>query len=815
MRRIKRIPVFLLAGALLLSEAVYAAPETGAPAEEVAAELLRLEPREEAEVPVSVVDENGEAIPEAPASVSVGVCSEVKPELEGYDYVRATAGGDEIYAVGSFEDTLYYVPKEDTSTGLLLDGREIVLHYERHVETYEITYSTVLSYSGPETVEEGQSYSFTAAPDGKGKELAVTVNGTDISARGVLEDSGSGLTRYTVEDVREPQFVTITEMDVSGYVFSYEQKDILNGYISFPESGTSVQPGDALVFYLNSSEGEGWDYEAGRFRQWHLNGLEINGESVQVPSSYGTPYNPEEWKDIHAESVLSSGERVMVQLTKCWHDQGTPNRYKYEYTVTIENVYTDITVTGGNFKSSARDEIILKQLDGVDEIMGWDYAGESFKKGSLNQVYLQTGQWGNEFYFNLLTGYTNPEVTVLAGGVAHPEIQVWNVKDLEEVSLEGYQYQFNITDGLSDNVEVYISAEKKQYTVKYMIGEEEADVADEGTYTIFPEDSHETRIGGVPAYDRDKYIFEGWEYGGRVYQPDEVFRFTGDTTAGADENGVIRFTAKLIPIESSRYVPYTVQYWFQKEAGSDSYERNEKEYDDIKGYGIRGTTLFWYRVLSSSGRISGYVVDISRSDIRFELGSGPENILKIYFKVDSNHNGQPDEEEAWDPGGDSRPDSPDSGTGGDGSGDGDGLGGGDSLAEDSQEGGAPESGSVSVPAEQKNVKEILKEEILEEAETGETGAPGGTSDEITDSYVLAEVGSDSAPEEKRDKGEEAEIDDDETPLAGQQVQSRRCDFHRGILLAALVVSLLFILDGFRRKRKIRKLKEELEIRKGE
>ena len=94
-------------------------------------------------------------------------------------------------------------------------------------------------------------------------------------------------------------------------------------------------------------------------------------------------------------------------------------------------------------------------------------------------------------------------------------------------------------------------------------------------------------------------------------------------------------------------------------------------------------------------------------------------------------------------------------------------------------------------------------------------ADNDISDEITDSYVLAEVGSDSAPEEKRDKGEEAEIDDDETPLAGQQVQSRRCDFHRGILLAALVVSLLFIFDGFRRKRKIRKLKEELEIRKGE
>ena len=72
-------------------------------------------------------------------------------------------------------------------------------------------------------MEEGQSYSFTAAPDGKGKELAVTVNGTDISARGVLEDSGSGLTRYTVEDVREPPFVTISETDVSGYVLSYAQ----------------------------------------------------------------------------------------------------------------------------------------------------------------------------------------------------------------------------------------------------------------------------------------------------------------------------------------------------------------------------------------------------------------------------------------------------------------------------------------------------------------------------------------------------------------------------------------------------------------
>ena len=59
------------------------------------------------------------------------------------------------------------------------------------------------------------------------------------------------------------------------------------------------------------------------------------------------------------------------------------NRYN-EYTITVKNVYTDIEVTDGNFKNAERNEIILKRLDGVSDIIGWDNAEND---GQLNAYF--------------------------------------------------------------------------------------------------------------------------------------------------------------------------------------------------------------------------------------------------------------------------------------------------------------------------------------------------------------------------------------------------------------------------------------------
>ena len=150
----------------------------------------------------------------------------------------------------------------------------------------------------------------------------------------------------------------------------------------------------------------------------------------------------------------------------------------------VENVYTNITITDGNFKSAERTEIILKQLDGVEGIIGWDYADERYESGTINTVYQQTERSGNEFYFDLLPGYTNPTLKVLGNGV-EKNVPVVPYDQLDRpTSPRRYDYQFNIENNYGDNVEIYITSEAEEYQVIYDVNGNQTFVTDENIYTI-------------------------------------------------------------------------------------------------------------------------------------------------------------------------------------------------------------------------------------------------------------------------------------------------------------------------------------------
>lgn len=585
---------------------------------------------------VQFVDENNNPLQGAPSSVKAGTIEGIVSTIsfEGYDFVNATVNGDEIYSIGVVGDIWYYVPADDPNTGLLLGDSIIVFNYETHVETYTVSYNTSLYYEGPTSVREGESYSFTTRPSGKGKKLNVIVNDQDITDSGVVVDNATGLTRYTVEKVMGNQDVAITESDVETYTFTYNNDSIRQGDIRSPESGTAIEAGSTLEFTLRSDTWIGATDIDGH--EWHLNLLAINKEYVNVPTTFN--------EGDFAQTILSSGEVVTVTLTDK-HESGVWwNRYN-EYTIAVKNVYTDIEVTDGNFKNAERNEIILKRLDGVSDIIGWDNAENDgdgdYRTGSINSVYEQTDRTGNEFYFNLEPGYTNPVVTVLANG-RQTDIGVDEVSkmDPDDVTAEGYTYRVNIPNNLSDNVEVYITAEKQQYTVEYKVGDKILE--DENKYTIFDGDRNELLLPEAPEYNTEEYIFEGWEYNGQIYQPNEVFQFNEQTIKGA-ENGVITFTAKLIPIEGSDYVLYTVEFLFQNEANEYV---SKKEYPNRIGYGIKNEELFNYFVIGM--KVPGYVLDEDNSDITLKLTNEENNIAEIRFKLDKNNDGVADEEQYVD-----------------------------------------------------------------------------------------------------------------------------------------------------------------------
>ena len=336
-------------------------------ANKVASNLLNVDPTTDKKIQVLFVDENGTAIQGAPTEVSTGICANIagsseitnNQALQGYDYVKTTVDNDEIYSVGSVGNIFYYVPIDDQNTGLLLEEKQVVFHYEKHVETYKIEYDTTLEKDGPNEVKAGKSYSFTVKPSGKGQKLVVIVNGQDISNTGVIVNGSTGLTRYTVENVSADQSVAITESQVENYVFSYNNERIRQGNIIKPETNTDISAGENFSFELISDTG-------GRVgtNEWHLNLLAINGEYVNVPTSFNIGDS--------SDSVLSTGEQVKITLLENRYncDWGYPRDRCYRYQVEISNVYTDITVTDGNFKNADRQEIILKRLDGVSKIIG-------------------------------------------------------------------------------------------------------------------------------------------------------------------------------------------------------------------------------------------------------------------------------------------------------------------------------------------------------------------------------------------------------------------------------------------------------------
>ena len=139
--------------------------------------------------------------------------------------------------------------------------------------------------------------------------------------------------------------------------------------------------------------------------------LVINGHEVQTPGT-------ETGEGAYVESTLPSGETVRITLVQ-EDTTAAPIHYQNDYEVTISDVYTDLYISEGNFKRTDRNEVIIKELSGIGNIVGWDDGAEEYVPGSVNHVYLQTGRTGNEFYFNLKPGYEKPQLMYLLSNFRH------------------------------------------------------------------------------------------------------------------------------------------------------------------------------------------------------------------------------------------------------------------------------------------------------------------------------------------------------------------------------------------------------------
>ena len=501
------------------------------------------------------------------ADVLSGSLSDNAPDLTGeYLYFdHAEVEGKRVYEVGALQGITYY--SSITGTLSILGEDETVELY--YISRYPVSYTVTGAEktSGDGLVRKGDSLTFRAKPSGKGKRLKVSVNGSDISDTGVAYDDTTGERLFTIENAQGALSIDISETDVDSYTLTYSQEEdsFRNGSITSPESGQTITPDGTVTIQMESS----WK----GINRYVLNMLVINGHEVATPPSDAR-------EGAFVDSTLPGGETVRVTLTQ--EDTILPAHYTNDYTVTISNIYTDLHISEANFKLDDRKEIILKELSGIKDIVGWDFAEEKFVEGSVNHVYEQTGKWGNEFYFNLLPGYENPQLTVKVNGREINDADVHfgeNTGKLDDggnpsYTYEQYQYRFNIPDDLGDNVELFLAADPVSYSVEYrndknkndlIAGPETGFTVEAGhqdTITITSRIPYETEPGFTP----DGYIVKG--------DPEQKVYHSGDTVPVKDvaayaEGNTILFVPNWVDVKEMGERQITVNLYIENPISGD------------------------------------------------------------------------------------------------------------------------------------------------------------------------------------------------------------------------------------------------------
>ena len=506
--------------------------------------------------------------------VQAGQLSETAPDLTGDNlyFDHAEVNGKRVYEAGTLtEQGITYYGSISGALSILGEGETIGLYY---VSKYPVTYNVTGAEktAGDELVKKGDSLSFRVKPSEKGKRLVVSVNSKDITGTGTVFDDTTGEMLFTVESVQAGQAVVVQEVDAATYTLTYNQESgaFRNGSITGPSSGQSIEPGGTITIQMESN--------GTIANRYVLNMLVINGREVTtLPSNAG--------EGAYVTSTLPSGETVTVTLTQ-EDSTALPVHYANDYTITISNIYTDLYISEANFKLDDRNEVIIKELTGIGDIVGWDGGTEEYATGSINHVYLQTTRSGNEFYFNLKPGYEKPQLTVKVNGQAssedmHFEENIGKLHDGRDPSYtqEQYQYRFDLPNGLGDNIELFLTATPITYSVEYQNDKNNNDLIGkpETGFTVVEGSKDTITITSRTPYEVEGFVPDGYKIKGntnsKIYRAGETVKVS--EIAGFAQGNTIVFVPNWLAVEEAEERQITIYLYIEDPTNGDQIKADE------------------------------------------------------------------------------------------------------------------------------------------------------------------------------------------------------------------------------------------------
>ena len=519
----------------------------------------------------------GVTVPEEFAIPAGDISESVVPVIEGYDFVNATVGEDDIEIVSlgilTIEDVTYvYYTTAGSASGLaamvLEENETIKLNYELHRDVYDISYeitgdggsNTVDSIFGtdrPLTVNEGGSYAFRVTIP-RGYEASVFVNGQKLGVLGSepqyegdentiwADGEPAELTlngTFEVTEVGEEQQITVELDKRTQYDFSAElwtkTRYAVDENVPRAHFGEVTKNFSADVLE-GGTDTWVWSFTTNEIRSdiggtiWILDSLQINGTDLEVPYLNDNQGG----RTASATTILPSGTEVTLTLRvnyteegewwKPWEDYSTLSR---TYTLYVSNCFENITVTGGNLNAKSWTEIMVNRLTGVEFQVYDRQEGHNTWKTLKQSEPFGVGNWNDtsknywfgqrELRFRLIPGYVEPTVTYgTFSGIDENDLYQY-IGSVSEPDGNGW-YTFSISgQGEETFTMLRIEAKIGYYDVSYNSGTYAAET--EGVPVLPPYDDGKYNIvnnkqivvsSQIPVDETNMNVFDYWTLDG-------------------------------------------------------------------------------------------------------------------------------------------------------------------------------------------------------------------------------------------------------------------------------------------------------------
>ncbi|MCH4222662.1 MAG: MucBP domain-containing protein, partial [Solobacterium sp.] len=608
-----------------------------------------------ADIPVTIHFKDDSTKKDYSSTIKSGAVT--APDIEGYEFVNATIGAGGVDIVGftaSYNNNIYYSTSEISDYAMLLGGgQSIVLNYRkavtRHTVTYEVNGEAVTSDYSDAATGNAVSIDSTSVEDGETVSISVTaamgytatITGMSSSEQTLTpaSNTASKIQPYTSAAITADTTISVTFTKTQEtYTWSVENTGLNNWHGATFTAGSGITTkngsttsgtftnGSTIQFTIQSSE------STDTYGYYELNGLSLNNEALTIPTHHSaTDVNadPSSYIGQKAVTKLSDGSSVTVELTGVtsyqkqtgWWPTTYETRYRFTFTITVENAREDMQLTDGNFHAVEWPEVMPNVAVGVKDGTYLYAYGDSTPNSTVStNIPIPTYSSKMSFSFKLADGYENPVVTLEGESIECTE------------SSDG-TYTFHI-DGYSSAPyykHLEIKASAINYSIDYNLNGGSANPAPStsGTYDVISNTSF--KLSGITP-TKQGYVFAGWTIGGTTYQPNDVVNVADVVSSAAD--GKITFTASWTKVDSSQYGTVWVKYYLERADGK--YAEDGKYADYISAY--NGQTV---AKLTSAKEITGYTWNKGLSSLSAVAIEGEkatdESTIKMYYSLNRYH----------------------------------------------------------------------------------------------------------------------------------------------------------------------------------